>query len=98
MNVKYIDLSELITPAKKNKAGQRSHLPILSMTMKNGLVDQATKFSKRIASVDVSPYNAVKRGQLVVGFPIDEAVLSIQDKYELAIVVLPIQFGILILS
>ena len=56
------------------------------MTMRNGLVDQADKFKKRIASADTSPYKVVERGQLVVGFPIDEAVLAFQSKYDAAIV------------
>lgn len=86
MSVETIALAELISLAPKDKAGPREHLPILSMTMKEGLIDQASKFKKRIASTDVSSYNVVKRGQLVVGFPIDEAVLAIQDKYDLAIV------------
>ncbi|MEV6738688.1 restriction endonuclease subunit S [Streptomyces sp. NPDC051104] len=56
------------------------------MTMKHGLIDQGDKFRKRVASQDTSTYKVVKRGQLVVGFPIDEGVLAIQDKYDEAIV------------
>lgn len=56
------------------------------MTMHAGLVDQATKFTKRIASTDTSTYKVVGRGQLVVGFPIDEGVLDFQDLYDEAIV------------
>lgn len=54
--------------------------------MHNGLVDQDQKFKKRIASSDTSDYRVVDRGQLVVGFPIDEGVLSFQNKYDHAIV------------
>lgn len=56
------------------------------MTMHNGLVDQATRFKKRIASIDTSTYKVVDRGQLVVSFPIDEGVLDFQLLYEQAIV------------
>lgn len=54
--------------------------------MHQGLVDQQHKFKKRVASVDTAPYKVVRRGQLVVGFPIDEGVLSFQDLYDRAIV------------
>ncbi|WP_377277312.1 restriction endonuclease subunit S [Rhizobium sp. R86522] len=56
------------------------------MTMHNGLVDQADKFKKRVASENTSAYKIVSRGQLVVGFPIDEGVLSFQKLYDEAIV------------
>src|SRR5688572_31392019 len=56
------------------------------MTMHEGLVDQSAKFKKRVASADTSDYKIVRRNQLVVGFPIDEGVLSIQDLYDEAIV------------
>jgi type I restriction enzyme S subunit len=56
------------------------------MTMHGGLVDQANKFKKRVASADTSGYKIVTRDQLVVGFPIDEGVLSVQDLYDAAIV------------
>lgn len=80
-----VRLGELITPAKTIRAGDR-RLPILSMTMHGGLVDQADKFKKRIASRETDAYLVVKRHQLVVGFPIDEGVLSFQEQYEEAIV------------
>ncbi|MEV0916326.1 restriction endonuclease subunit S [Streptomyces sp. NPDC049967] len=78
-------LGSLIEPAKLRRAGS-DDFPILSMTMRHGLVDQGDKFKKRIASRDTSTYKIVRRGQLVVGFPIDEGVLSFQDKYDEAIV------------
>jgi type I restriction enzyme S subunit len=56
------------------------------MTMRDGLVDQADKFKKRVASADTSTYRVVNRGQLVVGFPIDEGVLSFQRLHQTAIV------------
>lgn len=78
-------LGELIARAKVRRAGGDS-LPILSMTMEHGLVDQSDKFKKRVASVDTASYKRITRGQLVVGFPIDEGVLSFQDLYDEAIV------------
>lgn len=78
-------LGSLIEPAKLRRAGS-GDFPILSMTMHHGLVDQGEKFKKRVASRDTSTYKIVRRGQLVVGFPIDEGVLSFQDKYDEAIV------------
>lgn len=54
--------------------------------MQNGLVNQNTKFKKRVASDDVSDYKVVRHGQLVVGFPIDEGVLDFQLIYEAGIV------------
>lgn len=79
------NLGQLIVPAKLQRAGKKKY-PILSMTMRHGLVDQETKFKKRIASTDTSNYKVIRRNQLVVGFPIDEGVLAIQKKYEEAIV------------
>ena len=48
------------------------------MTMHGGIVLQSERFKKSLASIDQSDYKVVKRGQLVVGFPIDEGVLYIQ--------------------
>ena len=56
------------------------------MTMHEGLVDQGTKFKKRVASANTADYKLVRRNQLVVGFPIDEGVLSFQNLYDEAIV------------
>lgn len=85
MKLDYVPLGNLVAPAPLNRAGDRQ-LPILSMTMHAGLVDQASKFKKRVASVDTSAYKVVRRNQLVVGFPIDEGVLSFQQRYDEAIV------------
>lgn len=85
MSLQRVSLDRLIKPAKLVRAGARA-LPILSMTMHEGLVDQASKFKKRVASTDTADYKVVQRNQLVVGFPIDEGVLSFQDLYDEAIV------------
>lgn len=81
-----VRLGEVIAPAPNRRVGNHANLPILSMTMHNGLVDQEAKFRKRVASADISGYKAVRRNQLVVGFPIDEGVLDFQDLYPLAAV------------
>ena len=80
-----VKLDELIQPVKSARAGD-SEYPLLSMTMHNGLVDQFDKFNKRVASQDTSAYKVIERGQLVVGFPIDEGVLDFQTMYDEAIV------------
>lgn len=85
MSLELIQLGDLIFPAPHRRAGD-GHYPVLSMTMRGGLVDQSEKFKKRVASADTSQYKVVRRNELVVGFPIDEGVLSFQNRYEEAIV------------
>lgn len=85
MAVAVVPLAELIKPAPPIRVGQAEY-PILSMTMRDGLVDQGNKFKKRVAGADLSAYKVVSAGQLVVGFPIDEGVLSFQRLYPKAIV------------
>ncbi|WLQ05674.1 restriction endonuclease subunit S [Arthrobacter oryzae] len=84
-DVTHVPLGEIITDAKVLKAGSRAY-PLLSMTMHHGLVRQEDKFKKRIASRDLSQYKVVSNGQLVVGFPIDEGVLSFQMLVDAGIV------------
>lgn len=83
--MKEVALGDLIEPSKVRRAGGDTY-PILSMTMHEGLIDQSVKFKKRVASNDISQYKVVSRGQLVVGFPIDEGVLDFQDIYDAGIV------------
>ena len=85
MRNEYLELGQIIAPARVKRAGT-TFFPILSMTMRDGLIDQADKFKKRIASADTSAYKIVERNQLVVGFPIDEGVLAFQNIYDEAIV------------
>ena len=85
MSFQEVALDVLIEPAPLERAGNRD-LPILSMTMHEGLVDQRAKFKKRVASANTAAYKLVRRNQLVVGFPIDEGVLSFQNLYDEAIV------------
>lgn len=80
-----VKLGELLKPSPKKAAGELE-APILSITMHDGLVEQGTRFKKRIASLDTSIYRIIFKGQLVVGFPIDEGVLDFQDKYSQALV------------
>lgn len=83
--MKYVQLSEVLAQAKTVRAG-RDVFPVLSMTMRDGLVPQGQKFKKSVSSADLSGYKVVTRGQLVVGFPIDEGVLSFQQVYDDALV------------
>lgn len=78
-------IGDIFEMSGKSKAGSQS-LPIMSITMKGGLVDQSQKFKKRIASDDISLYKRVLRNELVVGFPIDEGVLGFLTQYEAAAV------------
>lgn len=80
-----VALGDLIKPSKVRRADGGNY-PILSMTMHEGIVDQSAKFKKRIASVDLSGYKVATKGQLVVGFPIDEGVLDFQTRYDAGIV------------
>lgn len=78
MSREIVELGELIFPAKVIRCG-RDEYPVFSMTMHDGIVEQKTRFKKDLASKDQSNYKVVKPGQLVVGFPIDEGVLYIQQ-------------------
>jgi type I restriction enzyme M protein len=82
----WVRLGDLIRPSEHGRVGEASTLPILSMTMTDGLVDQSDKFKKRIASENISDYKRVALGELVVGFPIDEGVLGTQNLYPFAAV------------
>ena len=75
--IEHTTLGNLIAPAKVIRCGKGS-FPVLSMTMHDGIVLQSERFKKSLASIDQSDYKVVKRGQLVVGFPIDEGVLYVQ--------------------
>ena len=83
--VKMVKLGTLIKPAKLQKCGNDDY-PVLSMTMHNGLVFQSDKFKKSVASQDKSTYKVVHRNQLVIGFPIDEGVLTTQRITDVGIV------------
>ncbi len=78
-------LNEILEQSGRHRAGDQD-LPVLSITMKYGLVDQADKFKKRVASSDTSTYRIAYKNELVVGFPIDEGVLGFQTKYPAGIV------------
>ena len=78
-------LGEILEKSGRHRAGDQD-LPVLSITMKHGLVDQADKFKKRVASSDTSNYRVAYKNELVVGFPIDEGVLGFQNKYSAGIV------------
>ena len=78
MMIKTVNLGELISPAKVRRCNDGEY-PVLSMTMHDGIVLQSDRFKKSLASLDQSNYKVISRGQLVVGFPIDEGVIYVQN-------------------
>ncbi|QPK79099.1 restriction endonuclease subunit S [Corynebacterium lizhenjunii] len=80
-----VKLGELIQSVKPDRA-QDGEFPVLSITRERGLVYQDSRFKKRIAGADLSNYKVIEHGQLVVGFPIDEAVIDFQTLCEAGIV------------
>lgn len=79
-----ITLGDVIAPAKVLRCDNDDY-PVLSMTMHDGIVLQSNRFKKSLASIDQSNYKVVLRGQLVVGFPIDEGVIYVQNIAEAGI-------------
>ena len=69
---------DIMSPARVIRCSERK-LPVLSITMRNGIVEQNERFNKSIASKDRSNYKVVKNGQLVIAFPIDEGLIYTQD-------------------
>jgi restriction endonuclease S subunit len=80
-----VRLGEVLELSGKDRVGEEE-LPIMSITMYRGLIDQDEKFKKRIASKNIENYKKVYKDELVVGFPIDEGVLGFQTKYKVAAV------------
>ena len=75
-----------IFSAKENEKVGKRNLPVMSITMAHGLIDQSEKFIRRIASVNIETYKIVRQNELVVGFPIDEGVLGFLRNHEEAAV------------
>ena len=75
----YVSFGDIMTPAKVERCGDRIDLPILSITMRSGIILQNDRFKKKIASFDTKDYKIVKNGQLVIAFPIDEGLIYTQD-------------------
>ena len=75
----YVSFGDIMTPAKVERCGKRIDLPILSITMRSGIILQNDRFKKKIASFDTKDYKIVKNGQLVIAFPIDEGLIYTQD-------------------
>jgi type I restriction enzyme M protein len=73
---KWVKLKDIITEAR-TRVKDRKDVAVLSMTMKHGLIEQAQKFKNDIASKNLCSYKLVKKGQLVIGFPINEGVLAV---------------------
>ena len=80
----FVRLGELISSAPLQRCEQENY-PVLSMTMHDGIMLQSERFKKSLASADTSNYKVVRRGQLVVGFPIDEGVIYIQKAVDTGI-------------
>ncbi len=85
-NMKIVDrnwekttFADIMSSAKVVLCGNRKGLPVLSITMHDGIVEQKDRFKKVIASHDTSKYKVVKNGQLVIAFPIDEGLIYTQD-------------------
>lgn len=74
----YKKFRDIMSPAPVVRCGEKEY-PVLSITMRNGIVEQGERFSKSIASKDRSNYKVVKNGQLVIAFPIDEGLIYTQD-------------------
>jgi type I restriction enzyme S subunit len=85
MSLNFRTIDSLLNKSGADRAGNRDY-PVLSITMRDGLVDQSEKFKKRVASQDTTKYRIAYHNELVVGFPIDEGVLGFQTKYPAGIV------------
>ena len=75
----YTSFGDIISPAKNLRNSEGAVLPVLSITMHGGIVKQNERFKKVIASRDTANYKVVKRGQLVIAFPIDEGLIYTQE-------------------
>jgi type I restriction enzyme S subunit len=62
------------------------NIVVLSITSKDGLIEQNRKFKHRVASQDISDYKLVRKGELVYGFPINEGVIAFLWRYEMGAV------------
>lgn len=71
----YTTFGSVMKPAKSVRCGDRTDLPILSITMRQGIIFQSDRFKKVIASNDTKDYKIIKNGQLVIAFPIDEGLI-----------------------
>lgn len=75
----YTTFADVMKPAKTERCGNRTDLPVLSITMRQGIIFQSNRFKKTIASTDTKDYKIIKEGQLVIAFPIDEGLIYTQD-------------------
>ena len=81
----YSTFGQIMTPATVERCKSRTDLPVLSITMHDGIVFQSSRFKKVIASVSTENYKIVRNGQLVIAFPIDEGLIYTQDVADLGI-------------
>lgn len=85
INFSRIKLGQLLQETKtrvKDKGDFIDKIEVLSITMREGIIRQEEKFKKRVASTKISNYKFVKKGQLVIGFPIDEGVLYVLKDFK----------------
>ncbi len=81
-NWTYKTFGDIMSPAKSVRCGNRKDLPVLSITMREGIIFQKDRFKKVVASTNTNDYKIVKNGQLVIAFPIDEGLIYTQDIVE----------------
>ncbi|WP_223546817.1 restriction endonuclease subunit S [Priestia aryabhattai] len=78
-------LGDIFDLSGREKAGTES-LPVMSITMKHGLIDTPEKAEKLITNTKTSNYKIAYKNDLVVGFPNKKIVIDFQKKYKQAIV------------
>ena len=78
---------EVVERVKDLEYLHANKLPVLSLTKNEGLILQAERFRKRIATEDVDEYKVVRRGQIVYNpYVIWEGAIHILSKFEAGIV------------
>ena len=65
-NWEYSTFGQIMTPAKVERCKSRTDLPILSITMRDGIVFQSSRFKKVIASVSTENYKIVRNGKDII--------------------------------
>lgn len=79
-------LGDFIERCTPNRCGERTDLPILSVTKDKAIVFQDERFGAVVASNDKSNYIIAPRGYLVQGIHIDESNFGIQNLVDEGIV------------
>ena len=79
-------LGDFIERCTPNRCGERTDLPIMSVTKDKAIVFQDERFGAVVASNDKSNYIIAPRGYLVQGIHIDESNFGIQNLVDEGIV------------